>query len=250
MLDLLVQAIATDGFWFLCFGAFVAGLVRGFAGFGTAMIFLPVAGQVLGPFEALTTLLIIDLTAPLIHVPRALRDGHPADVVRLGLGAAIAVPFGVWALTLVAPEVFRWGVSGVALCVLICLITGIRYRGELTKGLIFVTGLIGGFLGGSVGIPGAPVILLYMASTLPPKAVRANNTLYLILADVLLLIVLAWRGLLASSALVIGVLAILPYLIGNWLGALLFQPGKETLYRRIAYVIIGASAVSGLPLWD
>lgn len=250
MIESLTQAIGTEGFWFLCFGAFLAGLVRGFAGFGTAMIYLPVAGQVLGPFEALTTLIIIDLTAPLIHVPRALRDGHPADVLRLAVGAAIAVPFGVWALTLVAPEAFRWGVSVTALCVLICLITGIRYRGELTKGLIFLTGLAGGFLGGSVGIPGAPVILLYMASTLPAKTVRANNTLYLILADVILLAVLGLRGLLAFSALAIGVLAILPYLVGNWLGAKMFRPGHEELYRRIAYFIIGASAISGMPIWD
>ena len=250
MPDALVQILAVDGVWFLCFGAFVAGLVRGFAGFGTAMIFLPIAGQVLGPFEALTTLIIIDLTAPLIHVPRAVRDGHPSDVLCMALGALIAVPFGVWALTLVAPEVFRWGVSIVALCVLLCLITGFRYRGELTKGLVFVTGLIGGFLGGSVGIPGAPVILLYMASTHPPHVVRANNTLYLILADVILLAVLLLRGLLVASALAIGVLAILPYLLGNWLGALSFRPGHEALYRRIAYAIIGMSALSGLPIWD
>lgn len=250
MLDLLGQALATDGFWFLCFGALVAGLVRGFAGFGTAMIFLPVAGQVLEPFEALTVMIIIDLTAPLIHVPRALRDGQPGDVIRLAVGAAIAVPLGVWALTLVEPEVFRWGVSFVALTLLVCLLTGFRYRGELTKGIIFATGLFSGFLGGSVGIPGAPIILLYMASTLPAKTVRANNMLFLILAEVILVTVLALRGLLVSSAVAIGILAILPYLIGNWIGGRLFHPDYEMTYRRIAYTIIAISAVSGLPLWD
>ncbi|MDJ0640151.1 MAG: sulfite exporter TauE/SafE family protein [Paracoccaceae bacterium] len=244
------EALATQGLWLLIAGALLAGVVRGFAGFGTAMIYLPFAAQVLGPFEALTTLIIKDLTAPLIHVPRALRDGTPGDLLRLGLGALIALPFGVWVLSLVAPEIFRWGVSLIALTLLTLLILGVRYRGQITNGILYGVGALGGFLAGAVGLPGPPIIMLYMASTLPAAAVRANLTLYLIMADVLLLAVLAWNGFLVASAVALGVLMILPYLLGNWVGALLFRPDLEDLYRRVAYAIIAASAILGLPIWD
>lgn len=250
MPELLSAALATEGVWFLALGALLAGLVRGFAGFGTAMIYLPVAGQVLDPFTALTTLIVMDLTAPLIHVPRALRDGHPGDVVRLGLGAALAIPLGVWALMQVAPEVFRWGVSLVALGLLALLVSGLRYRGRVTKPMIFGTGAASGLLAGSVGLPGPPVVFLYMASTHPAKTIRANNTLYLIVADVLLLAVLSWKGLMVDTAFVLGVCMILPYLLGNWLGGAMFRPGYETTYRRVAYTIIAGSAILGLPIWD
>lgn len=250
MSEALARAFATDGLWFLAFGAFLAGIVRGFTGFGTAMVYLPVAAQVLSPFEALTTLLIKDLTGPLIHVPRALRDGDPGDVARLGLGALVGLPFGVWVLSQVPPEVFRWGISLVALTMLALLIGGVRYRGRLTRPLIFTTGAAGGFLAGSVGLPGPPIILLYMASTLPVTAIRANSMLYLILADILLLAVLWWNGYLVVTALMLGVLMILPYTLGNWVGALLFRPGAERYYRGAAYLIIAGSALLGLPVWD
>lgn len=250
MSEALASAFATDGLWFLGVGAFLAGIVRGFTGFGTAMVYLPVAAQVLTPFEALTTLLVKDLTGPLIHVPRAFRDGHPADVVRLGLGALIGLPFGVWVLAQVPPEVFRWAVSLVALTMLVLLIGGVRYRGRITPPLVFVTGAAGGFLAGSVGLPGPPIILLYMASTLPITAIRANNMLYLILADILLLAVLWWNGYLVVTALMLGVLMILPYTLGNWVGAHLFRPEAERFYRWAAYLIIAGSALMGLPLWD
>lgn len=250
MLEAISEALATEGLWFLGLGALIAGTVRGFAGFGSAMIYLPVAGQVLGPFEALTTIIVMELFAPLIHVPRALKDGHPPDVLRLSIGALVAVPLGVFVLTLIEPDVFRWSVSFVALCVLALLITGVRYRGELTKPLVYATGAMGGFLGGSVGIPGPPIIVLYMASTLPAKAIRANNTLYLIVADVIMLGVFLVGGVLVVSALALGFLIILPYLIGNWAGAKLFRPEGEVLYRRIAYAIIAVSAVTGMPIWD
>ncbi len=249
MPEAIADALQTQGLWFLAVGAFLAGVVRGFTGFGTAMVYLPVAAQILGPFEALTTLVVKDLVAPLIHVPRALRDGHPRDVVRLGLGALFAVPLGIWVLSLVHPDVFRWGVSLVALTLLVLLVAGVRYRGELTKAMIYGTGALGGFLAGCVGLPGPPVIMLYMASSLPTSAVRANNMLYLIVADLIILIVLWWSQLLVISALALGMLMIAPYLFGNWIGGRLFDPSAEKLYRLAAYVIIAGSAILGLPIW-
>lgn len=250
MPEALAQALAWPGLWFLGFGALLAGIVRGFAGFGTAMIYLPFAAQVLGPFEALTTLMVKDIIVPMMHVPRAIKEGHPKDVLRLGAGALVTVPIGVFVLSLIEPVVFRWAVSLVALILLIMLMLGVRYRGKLTPPLIYGTGGLGGFLTGSVGIPGPPVIMLYIASTLPVKAVRANNMLYLIVADIILVGVLAWKGLLVASALVLGLLMILPYSLGNVIGAAIFRPEAEKFYRLAAYVIIAGSAILGLPLWD
>ena len=53
--DLLAPAI-------ICAAAgFLAGLARGFSGFGAAMIFVPVASAVLGPVVAMPVLLIADI---------------------------------------------------------------------------------------------------------------------------------------------------------------------------------------------
>jgi uncharacterized membrane protein YfcA len=249
MCELFADLVGCDGLLILSVGALLAGIVRGFAGFGTAMIYLPFAGLVLSPFAALTTLIVKDLVAPLMHVPRAMREGQPRDLFWLLAGAVIFLPTGVWVLSQVDANVFRWGVSLVTFAVLALLILGIRYAGPITRPLKLGAGAVGGFLGGSVGLPGPPVILLYMASTLPAATVRATLTLYLILADVLMLGVLGWNGFIVPAAVLLGATMILPYLLGNWLGAALFRPEHELLYRRIAYVIIAGSAIMGLPIW-
>lgn len=249
MCSLFSDLVGCDGLVILSIGALLAGIVRGFAGFGTAMIYLPFAGQVLTPFAALTTLIVKDLVAPLMHVPRALRDGQPRDLFWLMAGAVVFVPTGVWVLSRVEADVFRWGVSLVTFSMLALLILGLRYQGPVTRPLTLGAGATGGFLAGSVGLPGPPVILLYMASTLPAATVRATLTLYLILADVLMLGVLGWNGYLVPSAILLGGVMIVPYLAGNWLGAVLFRPEREALYRRIAYAIIAGSALMGLPIW-
>lgn len=246
------MTLAANGpeLWLLAAAAFVAGLVRGFSGFGTAMIYLPVAGQILSPFAAITTLVVFDMIAPLPTVPRALRDGHKADVLRLIAGLILGLPLGLFLLSLASPELFRYAVSGIALALLACLISGLRYTGQLTRPMIFGTGGLGGVLMGIAGLPGPPVILLYMASPLPVHVIRANTLLYLILTDVVYLPVLALIGRLETGAVLLGAVLIAPSLLGNVAGAWLFRPGQERVYRTIAYAIIATSALSGLPLWD
>ena len=65
-----------EGFLGLSVAAFLAGLVRGFSGFGTAMVFLPIAGQILTPFQAVTAMIVMDAIGPLPNVPRALKVAH------------------------------------------------------------------------------------------------------------------------------------------------------------------------------
>ena len=234
----------------LASAAFVAGLVRGFSGFGTALVYLPLAGQVLSPFAALTSMVVFDLLGPLPNLRRALRDGEPADILRLLAGLAVALPLGLWLLTRSDPTLFRYAVSLGALALVACLVSGLRYRGRLTPPLVYGTGGLAGLLQGIAGLPGPPVILFYMASTRPAAAVRANTLLCLLVTNLAMLAGLASFGRLEGGAVALGAALILPNLAGNVLGARLFRPERETLYRRVAYAVIAASAVSGLPLLD
>lgn len=237
--DVLVLALA----------AVLAGLVRGFSGFGTAMVFLPIAGQVVSPFWALSIMVIMDVIGPLPAVPRAMRDGHPRDVLRLTAGMLLAMPLGIWLLTLMAPEAFRYAVSLITFVLLACLIAGLRYRGALTHPLIYGTGALGGFMAGFSGLAGPPVIMLYMASTHPAQVVRANLMFFLICADIVMLCFFALSGFISLTPVLIGLVIAVPYLLANMVGAAIFRPEYEKAYRTAAYTIIAGSALMGLPFW-
>lgn len=230
--------------------AMLAGIVRGFSGFGTAMVFLPVAGQFHEPVAALTALLAMDLLGPLPNVPGAWRAADRRDLGRLGIGLSCGLPVGLGLLLVLDPSTFRYLVSCVALVLLILLVGGVRYRGPMSPPLIYATGGLGGLFGGSVGVPGPPVILLYMASLKPVSAIRANNLLYLVIADVLSIALLAVLGRLEAAPFVLGLMLTLPYMLANVAGAAMFRPGRASVYRAVAYAIIAGSALLGLPIWD
>lgn len=246
-MNLIAATFAIEGLWWVFLGAVLAGIVRGFTGFGTAMVYLPFSGAVLSPIGALLSLVCMDLFGPLPLVPNAMRKGHIRDIALMGFGMIVTLPLGLFILGHMEGMTYRYIVSIATMLALIFLLSGFRYNGTLTHSILIGTGGLSGFLGGLAGLPGPPVTALYMASTLPVEAVRANMILFLILADILIFPIMALQGMLSLQPLLIGGLVIFPYMIGSAVGAYFFDPVKEKSYRIVAYIVIAGSAIIGLP---
>ncbi len=238
-----------QGLAVIFFAAFLGGVVRGFSGFGTALVFLPIATPYLGPFGALIGLTIMDIFGPLPNLRRAWGAVNKGDLARLVIGCAAILPVGLWVLTQVDPEVFRYAVSGLALIMLAILILGLRYHGRVGRAMVTGIGGAAGFLGGVAGLPGPAVILFYMSRPLSVEVIRATILLFLFAFDFLLLGYLTGMGQVTLAAAGLGFALAVPNLLGNWLGGWLFRPDREHLYRAAAYLAIALAALSGLPLW-
>ena len=164
-------------------------------------------------------------------------------------GAVLGLPVGLAVLFALPQEAFRYAVSLVSFALLMLLVSGFRYQGEVTRPMVYGTGVIGGLFGGSVLVPGPPVIFFYMARPLAVEAIRANILLYLFAVDLLLLVGLLVQGGLEAQPVITGLLVLPVYLGGIVIGAALFDPRRESVYRWAAYGIIAASAIRGLPVW-
>ncbi len=95
MTAILSDLAALPGLWVLCAAMLVAGLVRGFTGFGTAMIFVPVAGRYLAPEQVIAVMALTGLASAGALVPRAWREGERGEVGRLAFAACLTVPVGM-----------------------------------------------------------------------------------------------------------------------------------------------------------
>ncbi len=250
MPEFLQAALDYPGAVWIALAAFVAGVVRGFSGFGTAMIFLPIAGLFVPPVWALILLFAMDIVGPAPVVPQAWRNAHRMDLARLLGSALVVMPFGLLLLYSLNPEIFRLGVSIVALVVVAALALGFQYRGGVRRRHVLATGGVGGFLGGVAGLPGPPVILFYMARDLPAVVIRANIFLYLYIFDIAAFAMMGVQGRLEMLPVTLGFLLAIPTMAGNVLGSWMFRFGSEKIYRNIAYLIVASSAIAGLPVWD
>ncbi len=245
----LSALLATHGLGWLVLAVLVAGMVRGFSGFGSALVYVPVAGVFLPPAQVVATMVVFSLIGPLPLLPRAWRECARAEVLRLALGALVGVPLGVFLLTRLDGEVFRWLVSGIVLLTLGALVSGWRYTRAPASGVTLGAGFLSGALGGFVGLPGPPVILLYLGGRKAVAQIRAAILLFLFISDTLVMGVFVLRDMLSLQTVMVGLVLGAGYLVGGLIGARLFDPSRERLFRVIAYGIILVAALLGLPVF-
>ena len=250
MIDALSQALVLPGLAWLALAAFAGGLTRGFAGFGTAMIFIPVASLFLTPVAAITVMVVTDILGPAPLIKRAWRDADRPELSRLAFGALFGVPLGTFALTALDPLAFRWAVSLICFALLALLVSGWRYNGAPGVRFVLALGFAAGFMGGLAGLPGPLVILFYLSGRREISVIRGVSLLFLFGTDILLVGTFLLRDLLATDYIVVGLICALPLAVGATVGQHLFRPEKAKLFRFIAYALIATAALAGLPLFD
>src|ERR1700712_1460677 len=83
----------------ICAIAFVSGTARGFSGFGSALIFMPLASSIPAARVVAALLLIIDFIGSAPLIPNAWKHADRKATAIIALGALVGVPIGTWFLT-------------------------------------------------------------------------------------------------------------------------------------------------------
>ena len=247
---MIADLLATPGLFWLMATIGAAGIVRGFTGFGTALIFIPVAGLFLPPAEVIALITLTGVASTFALLPRAWAQAEKRDVGLLSLAALFTVPVGLWLLAKLDQVTIRWIVTVIAGVMLAALISGWRYRGEVRGGKLGAIGGAAGLFGGLTGLTGPAVILFYLSGVKRVEVVRANTILFLAALDVVIVANLMWRGMTDWRLFVLAGALAVPYFVTTMIGQAMFDPRHEKVYRTAAYAVIALAVLTGLPLWD
>lgn len=235
---------------FVCAAALVAGLARGFSGFGGALIFVPPASAAVGPPVAAALLLVMDGVMALGMLPNGWRQANRPEVFTMLAGALVGVPAGTALLAYLPSLTLRWTISLTVLALLLFLISGWRYHGKPKTHLTVGVGALAGLFGGAAQISGPPIVAYWLGGASPANTVRANLVLYFALASVISAIAYVAGGILTVEVFAIFIVAGPAYGIGLAAGAHVFGLASEATFRRICFLLIGLAALIGMPLFD
>ena len=233
-----------------CAIAFVSGMARGFSGFGSALIFMPLASSIAAPRLVAALLLIIDFIGSAPLIPNAWKHADRRATAIMALGALVGVPIGTWLLTRLEPVTTRWIISGFVFALLMLLLSGWRYRGKEHAAISIGVGGLSGFCSGLAQTGGPPIVGYWLGRPIASVIQRANIVLFFVASDFFSLVSYALSGLITADALKFSFVVGPVYGIGVWFGASLFGRASDNLFRAICYALIAAAVLIGLPALD
>src|SRR5690349_15162183 len=193
MLDALF-AVPTLTLWVTAGAAFLGGLVRGAAGFGGALVMVPLFAAVSVPAAAVSLVLLIESVGyvdMLRHVGRRIAW---RAILPLTAAALVAVPLGVYAVTQFPIPAMTRVIAGCVIASALVLLAGWRYHGEPKLPVALGVGVVSGVLDGMAGIPGPPVALFLYGGQQSPQTVRDNLVGYFLVLDLATLAAFTWQG--------------------------------------------------------
>lgn len=219
-----------------------AGLIRGFSGFGSAMINAPVLSLLWGPTIGVPVAALVEFVPAIQLTPRAIPDALWRTVWLMGVPALILIPAGAFLLITLPSDLTRRVVASIVLILVATLWSGWRYKGQRTAPLSMGIGAFSGLLSGTTGIGGPPVILYLMAGNDKPVVLRANLIGYFTIVLVGMAVTFALHGLFTPIVLWRTGFLVVPFIVGILVGARLFPYAAERTFRNIALTVLAVSS--------
>ena len=247
MIAYINTLFADIGLWTALGVTLVAGLMRGFAGFGSAMLMAPIFAILFGAADMVVTVTAIELVVSLQLFPQVRKDADWKTLTPMSIAACIAMPFGVWLLASIDKGTIVTGVSAIIVGFVIVLWSGWKYRGPRSSAISAAVGSISGGMMATTGVGGPPVLLYLLSLNDPPNVNRANIVTYYFVTGFLLIAIVVATGVAGWQALLRAVVLFPAMVLGAWIGGRMFASfGNERTYRNVALAILFATGMLGL----
>ena len=219
--------------------AFIAGLFRGFLGFGFALFAVPLLSFAWPLARTLPVVLAHEILLAALLLPGHVSLVDTRSVRTLLIGSVCCAPLGLALIRLADEQIVR-GLIGCVLLACVPLLWREPRHAFSYTGLnaAFFGGLSGVLTGGSA-LSGPPVIIYFLRRSRPPGVARASLMAYFMINSALVLALGLLFGAYSRGFLADAVLLAPASLAGSALGALMFARYATLAYRKGAMVLIG-----------
>lgn len=230
---------------------FVAGLARGFTGFGMGIVAIPLLSLMMPPTDAVVIVLLLQVYVSLLNFQTSVRLCHWPLVNRLTIGSIVATPVGSWALIYLSANMLRLCIAVIVLATAVTLAAGYRLKMIPSGRKVLALGVASGILNGLAGMSGPPVVAFFLAAPLSVAVARASMIIFFLISSILALIPLAMFGKFHLWSMAGSVVGLPVVLLGSVAGTKLYLSSHEGHFRFISIgLLVLAAVLAGMRALD
>ena len=233
--------------WELAFGLsgiVIGGFLRGFLGFGAALLIVPVLTLIAHPIEAIVIFVLMEIPNVIYLMPSALREFEFRRISLMILGMLIGIPIGSFILISVDSIIIKLAIAVLVLLLVGILASGWEIKGKFSSRTLLLTGVIGGAIHGSVGLGGPPFVTILLSQIDNASKTRANIVMTLNCLSIFTAISLFLYGTITKQLLVISCIAAPIYTFCTAAGSHYFLARGNEHFKKAALVILAFISLS------
>jgi len=221
---------------------FAGGIVRGYTGFGSGLIMVPLFSLMWSPVDAVATTVALGQLSAMQLAFKTVNITNWREVSPMIVALVCVTPLGTVLLVSLDVDLTKKIIAGLVLFVTAISLRGWQYRGPRGKVPSFIAGAIASFINGVAAV-GGPAIVLYLIS-MPDKPMiqRANIASVASLMGLAVLVFTLLSGEVSYDVLTHFIIFALPSIFSVWCGIKLFAILPGTAFRIIVlWILVGIS---------
>lgn len=225
---------------------FLAGVVRGFTGFGFSAICVALLSFFVDPALIVPVILMMEVAASAWLMPSTWRDADYKWLMWMMIGLVLGTPIGVWMLSYLPAETTKLVLY--ALLLALGLAGFAQDRGIIPKFVapVFVVGILFGVGNGLAGIAGLVAAVFMISSAMKDETMRASMIVLFFFADLYALLIGSGFGLIERSQFLLLGVFLVPLFISISVGSWGFRKWGAGNYKNIALGLILIIATLGI----
>lgn len=224
---------------------FVSATVNMIAGFGFALLAMPLMTLAVPVAEAVVIVLLLGFCSTAWQAVTLRSHALRPLIKQLTVSAYLGMPVGLVVLNVVNDRPLRIGLGAAVLVASAFLACQVRLS-HIGASLDYSLGFVSGALNTSLGTNGPPLVFVLQARGLKPDQFRATIATVFMLSNLLAIALFVIDGKLTGDGLIASAIALPPWLAGSSLGAVIRPRVSPTYFRRMVLLLLvttGATAI-------
>lgn len=217
---------------------FFASVVRGFTGFGLALVAVPLVQFLMPVTDTAVFIAIVNLVFSVLYYRRSRKviSGVPLGSMAIFTGLGVAA--GTLILKFVNPAYIQliWGI--LILLIVLFLARGLSFKIRSEKSALTLSGIFGGILAGSTGITGPPVAIILASMKTPKEKFNAIISVFILFAVTYALVFYLVAGLIRKEPAILALCSVPAMLAGLYTGDRLVEHISQKTFTTIVYIVL------------
>lgn len=217
---------------------FIASIVRGFTGFGLALVAVPMIVFIMPVTDTAVFISIINVIFSLLYYRKSkeIVKGQPLGAMAVWTG--IGVGAGTVLLKLVNPAYIQllWGL--LIIFIVISLVHGLNLHVKSERAALTLSGLFRGVLAGATGITGPPVAVILSSIKTPKEKFNAIISIFILFAVSFALVFYLITGLIRKEIILLALCSVPALLAGLYTGDRLVSRISQKTFTTIVYIVL------------
>jgi hypothetical protein len=217
---------------------FISSIVRGFTGFGLALVAVPLIQFFMPVTDTAVFIAVINVIFSLLYFRKSKEIVKDQPLGTMALWTGIGVAAGTVILKFVNPAYIQliWGV--LIIFIVIFLVRGLNLNIRSERTALTLSGMFGGILAGATGITGPPVAIILSSRKTPKEKFNAIISIFILFAVSYALLFYLITGLIRKEVILLALCSIPALLAGLYTGDRLVSHISQKTFTTVVYIVL------------